>query len=74
MQFSLLYAHMHEEAGEVRKRGLPSDQASLMPSVKTTTTYIDRCAADDLDYSDSDRSSCCNIDMPQLLQFCEYVR
>jgi hypothetical protein len=48
--------------------GSPSDQASLMPSDKATTTYVDRCAADDLEYSNSNRSSRCNIDMPRLLQ------
>jgi hypothetical protein len=65
---------MHEEAGEVHTRGPPSDEAPLMPSVKATTTYVDRCTADDLDYPDSDRSLHRNIDMLQLLQLCEYVR
>jgi hypothetical protein len=49
-------------------RRSPSDQAPLMLSDKATTTYVDRCAADNLDYLDSDRSSRCNIDMPRLLQ------
>jgi hypothetical protein len=55
-------------------RGPPSDQALLLPSVKVTTTYVDRCTTVNLDYSDFDRSLRCNIDMPQLFKLCEYVR
>jgi hypothetical protein len=67
MQFPFCTHACIQEAGEVRTHGPPSDQASLVLSIKATTTYVNRCAIDDLDYSDSYRRSCCNIDMPQLL-------
>jgi hypothetical protein len=54
--------------GQRSTSGSPSDQVSLMPSNKATITYVDWCATNDLNYSDFDRSSRCNIDMPWLLQ------
>jgi hypothetical protein len=46
---------MHEEAGEVHA-WIALWSSTVMLSDKATTTYDNRLATDDLDYSDSDRA------------------